>query len=203
MCAILGESLNLWDNLGGPNVASYFCHLPSIATLNLILSSSLLSRFLYGKLNLASNESLLFPRHPLPQAEEKPPPPSNPQLADTETLPHYRRSTLAPHQLSGSSQKELEIDSSLTALSEELVWQTLQVEKGIDAMWGGGGGSMSWSMHQYLGCHNTSNPQFDLTLKTNFCSTDGCAIVRLSSLYLDQQLVGFIPWKRTHFQIIH
>lgn len=55
MCAILSNALNLRDDLGGRNTASYFCHLPSIATLNLILSSSLLSRFLfffYGKLNL-------------------------------------------------------------------------------------------------------------------------------------------------------
>lgn len=69
MCAIPRKRLNLWDNLGGPTPASYFCHLLSIATLNLIRFSSLSSSLLFpsflfflfhSKLNLPKQCSCAF-----------------------------------------------------------------------------------------------------------------------------------------------
>lgn len=106
MCAILSNALNLRDDLGGRNTASYFCHLPSIATLNLILSSSLLSRFLfffYGKLNLPEQCGPVFHRAARSFACRGV---KTPRRHIAETFPHYRRSTPAPHQLSGSAQKK-------------------------------------------------------------------------------------------------
>lgn len=106
MCAILSNALNLRDDLGGRNTASYFCHLPSIATLNLILSSSLLSRFLFfflwqikftRAMRACISQRRSFIR--LPRRE-------TPRRHIAETFPHYRRSTPAPHQLSGSAQKK-------------------------------------------------------------------------------------------------
>lgn len=129
MCAILSNALNLRDDLGGRNTASYFCHLPSIATLNLILSSSLLSRFLfffYGKLNLPEQCGPVF--HSAARSfacrGEKPP-------AGTSRRPFLitegqRRHPINCQEALKKKKKELEIDSSPTALAlrDGVTWQS-------------------------------------------------------------------------------
>lgn len=128
MCAILSNALNLRDDLGGRNTASYFCHLPSIATLNLILSSSLLSRFLfffYGKLNLPEQCGPVF--HSAARSfacrGEKPP-------AGTTRRPFLITEGQRQHPINCQEalkkKKELEIDSSPTALTlrDGVMWQS-------------------------------------------------------------------------------
>lgn len=103
---------------------SKHCELLLSSSLNchfkphpLLISSLAFPFFFYGKLNLPEQCGPVFHRAARSFACRGV---KTPRRHIAETFPHYRRSTPAPHQLSGSAQKkkkELEIDSSPTALA--------------------------------------------------------------------------------------